>query len=169
MKIDKILVAVDSSPQSQSIFDTALFLARATNANMMLLHILSEADPGYPVLPTSAYYSALKGSDGGILQEKFDEYEQREAESLKNLTSKAIAVGVKAEYAQLSGIPGRDICEIADNWSADLIVVGNRGLKGLKKMFAGSVSNFITHNAPCSVLIVRSNTEPVFGSFNLPD
>ena len=157
--IGKILVAINSSPQSQSIFDTALFLAQATDASMTLLHILSEEDSNYPVLPTSAYYSVLKDNNSGRLREKFDEYEQREAEFLNSLTSKAIAAGVDAEYAQLSGIPGREICEIADIWSADLIVVGNRGLKGLKKMFAGSVSNYISHNAPCSVLIVRSDTD----------
>ncbi|MGL5078438.1 MAG: universal stress protein, partial [Waterburya sp.] len=31
-----------------------------------------------------------------------------------------------------------------------------RGLKGLKEMFLGSVSNYVTHHAPCSVLILRS-------------
>ena len=167
--IGKILVAINSSPQSQSVFDAALFLARSTDASMTLLHILSEEDSNYPVLPISAYYSALKSDNGGILQAKFDEYEQGEAEFLNSLTSKAIAAGVNAEYAQLSGIPGREICEIADIWSADLIVVGNRGLKGLKEMFAGSVSNYITHNAPCSVLIVRGDTDLVSDSINLPD
>lgn len=162
--IDKILVAINSSPQSQSVFNTALFLAQATNASMTLLHILSEQDPNYPVLSTGTYYSAFKGDNNGILQEKFDEYEQREAEFLRNLASKAIAVGVDAEYAQLSGIPGRDVCQIADAWSADLIVVGNRGLKGLQEMFVGSVSNYITHNAPCSVLIVRSDTDLISDS-----
>ena len=40
-----------------------------------------------------------------------------------------------------------------------MIVVGSRGLKGLKEMFLGSVSNYVTHHAPCSVLIVRSEIE----------
>ena len=167
--INKILVAIDSSPQRQSIFDTALFLARATDASMTLLHVLSEADPDYPVFSASAYYSALKGNDSGIVREKFDEYERREAEFLNILAKKAIAAGVKAEYAQLSGIPGRDVCEIAEVWSADLIVVGNRGFKGLKKMLAGSVSNYIAQNAPCSVLIVRSDTDSGSNSLDLSD
>ncbi|MBE9048435.1 universal stress protein, partial [Pleurocapsales cyanobacterium LEGE 10410] len=67
--------------------------------------------------------------------------------------------GVQTEFNQLTGNPGRLICELAADWSADLILVGSRGLKGLKEMFLGSVSNYVTHHAPCSVLIVRDSTE----------
>ena len=56
----------------------------------------------------------------------------------------------------MTGNPGRSICELASTWEADLILVGSRGLKGLKEMFLGSVSNYVTHHAPCSVLIVRT-------------
>lgn len=55
----------------------------------------------------------------------------------------------------MSGSPERSICEIAQTWEADLIIVGSRGLTGIKEMFLGSVSNYVTHHAPCSVLIVR--------------
>ena len=159
--IAKILATIDNSHRSQSVFDTAVSLAQATGASLMLLHILSEEDPGYPILPTYAYYSVLKGNDDGIFHQKFDEYEQRQAEFLRHLTQKAIALGINAESAQLSGIPGWEICELANTWSADLIIVGSRGLKGVKEMFVGSVSNYVTHHAPCSVLIVRSDTDSV--------
>lgn len=153
----KILVAIDSSEKSKSVFDTAVSLAQSTDANLMLLHVLSAEDPRDFFLSDYAYYSAIQGNNGDILHQKFAEYEQIEVESLHNLTQKAIAQGVKAEYAQLRGIPGVEICELAKAWSADLILVGSRGLKGLKEMFIGSVSNYVTHHAPCSVLIVRSS------------
>jgi glycosyltransferase involved in cell wall biosynthesis len=41
------------------------------------------------------------------------------------------------------------------NWDADLVVMGRRGLSGIKEMFLGSVSNYIIHHVPCSVLIVQ--------------
>ncbi|MEL7079709.1 MAG: universal stress protein, partial [Cyanobacteria bacterium J06582_2] len=73
---------------------------------------------------------------------------------------------IHSEFIQLSGNPGRSICELANTWSADLILVGSRGLKGIKEMFLGSVSNYVTHHAPCSVLIIRtpldSELEPAF-------
>ena len=163
--IEKILVAIDNSSRNQLIFNMAVSLARVTQASLMLLHILSEEDPDYPILPTYAYYSVLKGNNNGMFHQ-IDEYEEQQMEFLRYLTKKAIAAGVDAEYAQLSGIPGWEICEIASNWSADMIIIGSRGLKGVKEMFVGSVSNYVTHHAPCSVLIVRSNTDLISDSLD---
>ena len=156
--LDKILVAVDCSENNQFVFDTAVSLAQTTDASLMLLHILSEEDSDYPALPTYAYYSVLKDSEDGLFQTRFTEYEQQKLNFLKNLAQKALDAGVDTEYAQFSGVPGGEICELAEVWSADLIMVGSRGLKGLKEMFLGSVSNYITHHAPCSVLIVRTDS-----------
>jgi nucleotide-binding universal stress UspA family protein len=44
---------------------------------------------------------------------------------------------------------------MAKSWQADLIVLGRRGLKGISEIFLGSVSNYIVHQALCSVLIVQ--------------
>ena len=167
--INKILATIDGYESSQNIFDTAVFLARRSNARLMFVHILSEKDSDYPILPTYAYYAVLKNSDEGLFQQKFDEYEHQQEKLLSSLTQKAIAAGVDAEYTQLNGIPGWEICELADIWSADLILVGSRGLKGLKEMFLGSVSNYITHHAPCSVLLVRNDTDLVSHSVDMPD
>lgn len=52
--IDKILVAVDHvdhSEKNQFVFDSAVSLAKATGATLMLLHILPEDEAGNPVLP----------------------------------------------------------------------------------------------------------------------
>ncbi len=57
------------------------------------------------------------------------------------------------------GNPAHNICDLAQTWSADLILVGSRGRTGIKEMFLGSVSNYITHHAPCSVLIVHKPTD----------
>lgn len=39
--------------------------------------------------------------------------------------------------------------------ATDLIVVGSRGLQGLKEIVFGSISNYITHHARCSVIVAR--------------
>lgn len=154
--IKKILVAVDRSERNKSVFDAAVSLAQTTGASLMLLHILAEDEPGYPVLPTYAYYPMVDDHNYELYQTKLAEYKQWGLDFLQNLTRKATEQGIATEYTQLTGNPGRIICELAKNWSADLIVVGSRGLKGLKEMFLGSVSNYVTHHAPCSVLILRS-------------
>ncbi|MEM7594969.1 MAG: universal stress protein [Cyanobacteria bacterium P01_A01_bin.83] len=167
--INKILATIDSSPRSQAVFEMAVSLAQGTKARLMFLHILSEQDSDYPLLPTYAYYSVLKNNDEGLFQQKFDEYEQQQEKLLSSLTQKAIAAGVDTEYTLLNGIPGWEICELANTWSADLILVGSRGLKGLKEMFLGSVSNYVTHHAPCSVLLVRNDTDLVSYSVDMSD
>ena len=154
--IDKILVAIDRSQKHKFVFDSAVSLAKTTGASLMLLHILFEEEANYPVLPPYAYYPMLDKNNYDLYQEKLAEYKQLGINLLKDLTEQATEAGVKTEYTQLTGNPGREICELANTWSADLILVGSRGLTGLKEMFLGSVSNYVTHHAPCSVLIVRS-------------
>lgn len=160
--INKILVAVDRSENGKLIFNSALSLAQTTGASLMLLHVVSSNESGYPIIPTYTYYPVVDDRGYDTYQEQLARYKQWGLDFLQNLTQEATAKGVATEYTQLSGNPGRLICELAGNWSADLIVVGSRGLKGLKEMFLGSVSNYVTHHAPCSVLIVRQsiNTKP---------
>ncbi len=125
----------------------------------MLLHILPEDEIGYSGLPvyTSPFTSVLQEEHNFELhQQELAQYKQQGLDFLRTLTQKAVEAGVETEYSQLTGNPGRMICELADTRSADLILVGSRGLKGLKEMFLGSVSNYVTHHAPCSVLIVRA-------------
>lgn len=157
--INRILVAVDRSPRNKSVFDSAISLAKDTDATLILLHVISEDEADYPILPTYAYYPILDEQNYDVYQEKLTEYKKRGLDLLQNLTDKATEIGINTEYTQLIGNPGRSICELAQSWSADLIIVGSRGLKGLKEMFLGSVSNYVTHHAPCSVLIVRSEID----------
>ncbi|MBE9045400.1 universal stress protein [Pleurocapsales cyanobacterium LEGE 10410] len=157
--IQKILIAVDRSPNNQLVFDTAVSLAQATGADLMLLHVLSPKEPDHPIAPANTYYPIVEARDYETYQQEFAEYEQHGIEFLRNLTDKAAKAGVQTEFTQLGGNTGRMICELAASWSADLILVGSRGLKGLKEMFLGSVSNYVTHHAPCSVLIVRNSID----------
>jgi nucleotide-binding universal stress UspA family protein len=157
--ISKILIAVDRSPNNKCVFDTAVSLAQATGADLMLLHVLSVKEEDHPLTPTHTYYPIVEAFNYKTYQKEYAKYEQHGIEFLKNLTEEATAAGVSTEYTQIAGNAGRMICELANNWSADLILVGSRGLKGIKEMFLGSVSNYVTHHAPCSVLIVRNDTD----------
>lgn len=157
--INKILVAVDRSANNKSVFDSAVALAQNTGASLMLLHTLSKSEPDYPIMPTYTYYPVVGERDIEAYQKQLAEYKEWGLSFLQNLTEEATEAGVETEYTQLTGNPGRTICELASSWSADLIIVGSRGLTGLKEMFLGSVSNYVTHHAPCSVLIVRTPVE----------
>ena len=55
----------------------------------------------------------------------------------------------------MQGSPGQEIVEKAEEWGADLIVLGSRGLGAWNRVLLGSVSNAVVHHAKCSVEIVR--------------
>jgi nucleotide-binding universal stress UspA family protein len=58
--------------------------------------------------------------------------------------------------AAVEGDPAREIVEAARRWEADLVVVGSRGLTGVKGLLLGSVARNVAHHAPCSVLVART-------------
>ncbi len=158
--LNKILVAIDLSESKKTVFNTALSLAQATKAELMLLNIVSADKNSYsnPFIYSGYEYNPLSESLVTMYQEEWEKFKQRAEESMRSLVEEATAAGVNAEFTQESGNPGRTICDFAQTWPADLILVGSRGLSGVKEMFLGSVSNYVSHHAPCSVLIVRENT-----------
>lgn len=151
-----LIAAIDTSELSQVVFEKALSLAQKTGANLMLLHVLSDDEAGYPQFPTYSYYPMLDRPMAEAYRHNLEAYEKAGLEMLRSRTAEATKQGVRTEFSQLSGPPGDMICELAKTWDADLIIVGNRGLRGLKELLLGSVSNYVIHHAPCSVLIVRS-------------
>ena len=91
-----------------------------------------------------------------VYEESWQQFKQRGWETLQSLVQEATTAGVNAKFTQDFGNPGHIICDFAQTASVDTILVGSRGLTGAKEMFLGSVSNYVTHHAPCSVLIVRN-------------
>ena len=55
------------------------------------------------------------------------------------------------------GIPEQVIIETAQEWQADLIIVGSHGRGFWGRAMIGSTSDTIVHNAPCPVLVVRKS------------
>lgn len=70
----------------------------------------------------------------------------------------AAALGdVPADRRVLTGKPGEAICALADEVGADVIVMATRGLGGFRRAMLGSVSGYVSRNAPCPVLVVPSH------------
>lgn len=157
----KILVAIDQSNRSHKVFEQAVDLAKATGANLMLLHVLSTEEaiaPRLPTLTTLEYYP-MDGKYFEDYQKRWQTYEKLGLEMLQSCIEKTTAAGVTAEFTQSAGNPGRSICDLARMWEADLVVLGRRGHSGLNELILGSVSNYVMHHAPCSVLTVQGQTE----------
>lgn len=165
----KILVAIDRSKVNQAVFDEALFLAKATQASLILLHVLSSEEENspimshYPTVSNSYHYTHLSPQISRLANENYHrQWQAFKAEGLDLLRSfaeKAIAAGVTTEFSQISGHPSSSICDFAQTCHADVIILGRRGFSGIKELFLGSVSNYVVHHAPCSVLLVSTSYE----------
>lgn len=161
----KILVALDNSSLRETVLDRAVDLASKMDSRLMLLHVLSayeEGSPGIPLRSYHAYYPILDDTSWSLYQERWNHFEQAGIERLRKDAETADAAGVKAEFTQSAGEPSSAICELANVWEADLIVVGSRGRKGLSELLLGSVSNYVMHHAPCSVLVVHPKEKAKF-------
>jgi nucleotide-binding universal stress UspA family protein len=160
-----ILVALDSTPIAQAVFTKAVALAQAMNARLMVLHILSVEDEGSPggtlgMVESKAqpgmFLSVYDEINWEAHRRQWEQFEKESLEKFQPYSEQAIAMGIKTEFTQIPGNPGQVIKNMAQTWQADLIVMGNRGRTGLRELVLGSVSNYVMHHAPCSVLIVHS-------------
>jgi nucleotide-binding universal stress UspA family protein len=156
---ERILVAVDTSPTSEVVFEKAVSLAKLSNAMLMIAHVLSPFEEGYPEMPVypgvDSYYPILYEEAAKVYAKEVEQFAQKSFEFVKGLTDRATAEGISTEYTQNSGEPGRLICQLAKNWDADVIILGRRGRTGLSELVLGSVSNYVLHHAPCCVLTVQ--------------
>lgn len=83
--------------------------------------------------------------------------DEREAQEAVSSAEQVLAsAGLKATGAVLSGNTKHAILQEAQNWAAELIVVGSHGRRGFRRFLLGSVSEAVAMNAPCSVVVVRA-------------
>ncbi len=73
--------------------------------------------------------------------------------TLREVEEKATERGLKATSEARQGDPADVLCELAAEHGADVLVVGS---KGMHRRIIGSVPNSVSHNAPCSVMIVKT-------------
>ncbi|MBD2775976.1 universal stress protein [Iningainema tapete] len=154
----QILVGIDNSDIGQYVFESAVSLAKVNNASLLILHVISPLDEQYihPMfLQPEGVYPSFNTEAINYHINQWEELKQERLNWLASLTNKAISAGVITEFTESIGDPGRLICDLARTWEADLIVVGRRGRSGLSELLLGSVSNYVLHHAPCSVLTVQ--------------
>ncbi|MBF2016669.1 MAG: universal stress protein [Rivularia sp. T60_A2020_040] len=159
----KILVAIDDGETNQHILDEAISLALAADAQLILTHVVLPfneiyPDPGY--IAAHGYHPTVHGETAiSYHMQKLQALEQQGMELLQSFANKAETNGVKTEFIQATGSPGYMICNVARSREVDLIIVGRHGRTGLSEFFLGSVSNYVLHHAPCSVLTIQ---KPVY-------
>ena len=146
-RFQTILVPVDFSEHSARALDVAIEMAKAFGGRIHLLHC-------YPINPTgiSPY--------GIVIPEGFDQEVREAAErQLARWGEKVSAAEVDFDQSLSSMFPSEVIARTAAEIGADLIVMGTRGLSGLKHVLLGSVAERTLRTAPCPVLTVKGPDE----------
>ena len=156
---NKILVAIDRTISSQDVFTKTLELAECFGSKLVLFSAIA---PDYNVsyLNPSIYSGGESVSISEAAVKAYMEHQEQERQDslklLNEFAATAIAANVSVEIELKLGDPARCICDVADSLGIDLIVVGRRGYSGLTELWMSSVSNYVLHHAPCSVLVVQS-------------
>jgi nucleotide-binding universal stress UspA family protein len=144
IEIRRILVPLDFSEHAETILDWAGLLAEEHKSRVILLH---------------AYHLPVEFQqlEGAYLPPDFWANVKTEAQqSLDRYAETLRSRGVEVESMVREGYPATVIEEEAERCNADLIVIGTRGLSGLKHLLLGSIAERVVQKAPCPVLTVKT-------------
>jgi nucleotide-binding universal stress UspA family protein len=147
MKFDNILVPTDFSDDAAHALDIAIELAKLQNGKIILLH-------AYPIdLPVT--YPGFTG--GALLPDDFYRELRAQADAhVEKVAKQAEASGVTITGKAVTAPASAAIIAVAEDIPADLIVMGTRGLTGVKHILLGSVAERVVRTAPCPVLTVKA-------------
>jgi nucleotide-binding universal stress UspA family protein len=142
----RILLAHDGSKEAAEAARTAAEISVATGSELHLV---------YGSLAESPYYPGPEMPD--VRKDYLEHLHERARAWLEQQAERLEAEGVNVGAAHLRlGAPDREIVSLAEELEAGLIVVGSRGLGGLKRALLGSVSDSVVRHAHGPVLVVRS-------------
>ncbi len=145
----KILLAVDGSKESKEAARIAANLASGTGSELHITCVVPTA-PERPY-PHSYAMEAMVHHDAA-----FERAKEEVREFLDDRKGEARALGVETVLAHLGlGHPDKEVVKLAEELDAGMIVLGSRGLGGIKRALMGSVSESVVRHAHCPVLVAR--------------
>jgi nucleotide-binding universal stress UspA family protein len=134
-----IVVGADDSPTALEAVRQAIGFAKMSGGTLHFVTAYKPKPPDTVDVPDEFRYSMASTHEADVL--------------LRRLTDMARAEGVDSEVHAVTSDPADALVDVADREGADLIVVGNKGMKGARRVL-GSVPNSVAHRATCSVLIL---------------
>lgn len=147
----RIVVGTDGSASANVAVDTAIELAKLSGAE---LHVVS-------AYKSSVGTQFAAGTELGIpVQDIVEANEMKQAlaqQCCEDVTARAGNAGVTAEAHAVPGDAAEAILQVAERSACDLLVVGNRGMSGVRRFMLGNVPNKLSHHSPTSLLIVDTS------------
>lgn len=160
----KTLVCVDGSAKSMKAVERAIEIMKQnpvySEAAVMAVFEPELEGPWITSFAKVGKEFAESGSEAKKLKDLMEKEHKSLGEKwMDDVLEEAAAIfqkeGIEAKRIAQRGHPARKICETAEQEGYDMIVIGSRGLGGLKQYFLGSISNAVIQGANCDVLVVK--------------
>ncbi|GIP52874.1 MULTISPECIES: universal stress protein [Paenibacillus] len=144
MLFSKIVAAYDGSKASNKALDKAIDLVKVTpGATLEVLHVFD-----FPRFYVAEGFAPIPAS----VNQDFYELAEKTVEEAKNRLE---AAGVTAKVEMLQGAPAEGILDYVKKHDSDIIIIGSRGLGGIREFVLGSVSHNVVQHARIPVLVVK--------------
>jgi len=140
--IKNVLVALDGSEIAPRVVETLDELILSPDSTVVLCHVFPTADSELE-LPADRPHPESTEVSYFQIEKQLQAYQEN--------------LSVKTELELVTGDPAQEIIRLANIYQTDLIIIGSRGLTGVKRIVLGSVSNQVVEEANCSVLVVKPN------------
>jgi nucleotide-binding universal stress UspA family protein len=140
-----VLLATDGSPSATEATREAIDLAQSLGTSLLVVAVEHVAVPSYGSFGYAEVYADMTKVEHEHVQSL-----------LEDTAAKADDAGVDCDVIATTGPIVEEICRIAEERSARLIVIGAHGWGPLRRLLFGSVSLGVLHEAPCPVLVARS-------------
>jgi nucleotide-binding universal stress UspA family protein len=138
-----LLVSVDFSAATRAVIATAVELAKASDAQVILHHSLT------PPIVTTEF-----GIGAEMVQETIEIAEKGARHQLQHLEDELTAKGLVVTRVLTAGPAAGQILELAARKKADMIVLGSHGHTAFYDLIVGGTTHAVLRKAPCPVLIV---------------
>jgi nucleotide-binding universal stress UspA family protein len=144
----RILLAADGSEEAQLAALRAVDIAENTDSELHVVHV--------GVIPTflESYPGTL-----GYERKLYEQIEEESRELLRKESWRVKVAGgtVAGPHLRMGVVVDLEIVALAKELGVDLIVMGCRGHRGIRRAIEGSISDAVIRHAPCPVLVVRSD------------
>lgn len=146
----RVLLATDGSADADLALSTAVDIVNSTNSE---LHVVTVG----PGSPDPAYAAHESGFRYESYEEALEAIRQEAQYVLDEQVRKIEEAGgtVAGAHLSMQGLKDQAIVRLGEEMGAGLIVMGSRGLGGLRRALMGSVSDSVVRHAHCPVLVVR--------------
>jgi len=143
----KMLLATDGSEEAELATRAAVELAEGIGSELHVVY----------VEPLPDFMKANGAGTPGYDRELYEKIEEEARETLRKLAWRVkVAGGAVADSHLRIGVVAEEIVALADELEVDLIIVGSRGLRGIRRALGGSVSESVFRHAHRPVMVVRA-------------